>query len=138
MYANKPHPGISPRTRVLMIAVLAGALFTMGAKWVERPIQNFDGVAGEWRGSGSTASGAEFGLKFIIKADGSYRVMANWMSGSNDYTGPLRLKDGKIEFKSPTNGETVTLTLSEDKKGKRKLKARRPDGMTWSVKPAKK
>ncbi len=51
MYANKPHQGISPRTCVLMIAVLAGALFTMAAKWAEKPIaltsQQTEGVLHE-------------------------------------------------------------------------------------------
>ncbi len=55
MYANKSHQGIPPRTCVLMIAVLAGALSTMAAKWAEKPIDSLATIAGPWSGTGSHA-----------------------------------------------------------------------------------
>ncbi len=127
------------RSKLTLALLLMGALFTMGAKWAEQPIRDFQSVAGEWRGSGQSAgSSIGFLLTFIIKEDRTYRAIARWRYGNNDNTGPLRLNEGKIQFKSPTNGQTVTVTLFEGKKGKRQLKARRPDGLTWKVKPAKK
>ncbi len=126
------------RSKLTLVLLLMGALFTMGAKWAEQPIQDFQNVAGDWRGSGQTARGKIFFLKLTIKEDGSLRTIANWSGGSNDNTGTMHLNEGKIQFKSATNGETVTVTLYEGKKGKRQLKGRRPDGMTWKVKPVEK
>ncbi len=70
------------KTTISLTLVLATALFTMGAKWTEKPIESLASIAGEWRGNGTAAeghgphpsSGADSGhaLRDVFKEDGSY------------------------------------------------------------------
>ncbi len=94
--------------------LLLSALLLMGAKWVEKPIQDFQSIAGEWRGSGYSASGGTFSLIFVFKPDGAYA----WTISGRDGKGTMRLEDGRIEWNSVMTGDLVTVTLHE-KKGKR-------------------
>ncbi len=114
--------------------LLLSALFLMGAKWVEKPIQDFQSSAGEWRGSGfATTFDGSFHVIFVFKPDGTYA----WTGGIRDGKGTMRIEGGKVVWKSVVTGDLVTVTLHE-KKGKRNLKGRRADGLTWTVKPAMK
>ena len=144
MYANKPHQGISPRTRVLMIAVLAGALFTLAAKWAEKPIDSLVTVAGPWSGTGSHARGAEYTIKYWFKEDGSFKYGRIKKKDAKDVkkgpdalwidAGKLWMEAGKLRWKSGKG--PWTFTLYESKKGKRMLRGERPDGNTQQLKPA--
>ena len=119
MYANKLHQGISPRTRILMIAVLAGALFTMAAKWAEKPIDSLATIAGPWSGTGSHPRGFEYTIKYWFKEDGSFkfsgsRPRAHGEKGTRDRAkepGELWIEAGKLRWKSKKGPWTFTLYL---------------------------
>lgn len=118
--------------KLLLIAIAVSAVFTMGAKLEPQPIEDFESVAGEWRGSGWVPSpGIAFALSVIIHEDGSYQMPGH------GFDGVMRISDGKIHFRSGFSGLPVVVTLYEDGK-KRILKALYEDGMTWKVRPAKK
>ena len=134
--ATKTHTPI--RSKFVLMLLLTGALFTIGAKWTERPIADIQNVAGKWRGSGHTAKGQGFSITFIIKEDGSYESKARWSSGSLAGEGTMRIIDGKLRWKSGSTGLDFTTILYEGKKAKRMLKSRRTDGLTFKVKQSKK
>ncbi len=79
MAATKTHTPI--RSKLVLILLLTGALFTIGAKWAEKPIEDLENVVGEWRGSGRTAKGQDFSLTFIIKEHGYFEVNARSSGG---------------------------------------------------------
>ena len=77
--------------KLLLIAIAASALFTMGAKLEPQPIENFESVAAEWRGSGRVPSpGIAFALTVIIQEDGSYQMPGH------GFDGVMRISDGKM------------------------------------------
>lgn len=127
------------RTKFTLILLLFGALLTMGAKQVQKPIKDFKDIAGTWKGAGRDPVGANtpkggmsFPVILVIEPDGSFEINAGYWQG----TGPMELRDGKIYYTSPVQG-MVRVTLYE-RKGKRKLKAvNEADGTTYQVKPAK-
>ncbi len=104
---------------------------------VERPIADIQNVAGKWRGKGRTADGHDFSITLIINEDGSYEAKARWSSGSLAGEGTMRIIDGKLRWKSGSTGLDITTILYEGKKGKRMLKTRRTDGLTFKVKQSK-
>ncbi len=59
------------RSRLAVALLLVGALFTLGAKWTEQPIQDFNSVAGAWKGT-YIKDGKKYPVSLNIKADGSY------------------------------------------------------------------
>lgn len=119
---------------VVLILLLASTPFTIGAEWAQIAIQDFESVAGTWEGTGVTASGRGFILKISFREDGLYSFIAGTRSG----TGTMRIDNGTIKWKSTVTGDPVTATLHKDQKGKRVLKGIRGDGLTFTVKPAKK
>ena len=134
----KSHCDAAIRSRLAVALLLIGALFAMGAKWVERPIDDVQHVVGKWRGSGESAGGTRFAVTFIIKEDGSFHADA--VSSRVTVRGGrrLRLNDGKLWLKSIHNDQNVIITLYESNKGKKMLKARREDGLTWRATRVKK
>lgn len=97
-----------------------------------QPIEDFESVAGEWRGSGRVPSpGIAFALTVIIQEDGSYQMPGH------GFDGVMRISDGKIHFQSGFSRLAVVVTLYQDGR-KRVLKAVYEDGMTWKVRPVKK
>ena len=126
--------------KLALPVLLVGALLSMGAKWAEKPIESLASVAGEWRGSGTSAGGKDYSTTFIFKEDGSFDY--GWIKGKKKSErgerppGTVRLNGGKLEWKSP-NGLLRTVTLYEDKKGKRMLRGRREDGNSWQLKEKK-
>ena len=113
------------RGKLALTLLLAGALFTLGAKLVETPITDFSDVAGTWTGLKKWAKWSS-PVTITITQDGSYEE-DDTVRGSS---GTMRIVDGKIRYKS------FTVTLHE-RKGKRVLKAKRGDGVTWKAKPTK-
>jgi hypothetical protein len=117
----------------------------MGAKWAEKPIESLANVAGEWRGNGDAVEGygdpgrgrGKVGIiRYVFKEDGSYAYSwAEQVKSDRGQrpAGTVRLHGGKLEWKIP-NGLPWTATLYEDKKGRRRLKGRREDGGTWTLK----
>lgn len=131
MVTLKPHRK-ALGSKLTLILILVGALFSMGAKLPEKPIRDFKSVAGTWKGSGiGGISGMQWPLVLHISEDGSYEIPGH------DIKGTMRIIDGKIQLEahSPFPGEAI-VTLYEIK-GKRVLKAVYGDGTTWQVKPAK-
>ena len=57
--------------KLTLTLLLAGALFTMGAKWAESPIEHINDVVGTWKGT-YLKDGKKYPVSLIIKADGSY------------------------------------------------------------------
>ncbi len=118
----------------VLALLLASTPFMIGAKWTQIPIEDFESIAGTWQGSGVSASGGDFSLKIAFQKDGSYSFIGGVKSG----TDRMRIDNGVIKMKSVLTGDLVIVTLHENKKGKRILKGRRADGLTWRVKPVKK
>ena len=117
------------QNRLALALLLVGAVLTMGAKWAETPITDFSDVAGTWTGL-KKWSNWSYPVTITIKQDGSYEE--DTRRGSS---GTMRIVAGKIQYES-AYGFTTTVTLYE-RKGKRVLRAKRGDGVTWKVKPAK-
>ena len=135
------------KTTISLTLVVATALFTMGAKWAEKPIESLASIAGEWRGNGTGGTDGhgpphhtDHAIKYVFKEDGSYDY---WWAGSAGFSdrgqrpaGTVRLNGGRLEWKD-LEGTPWTATLYEGKKGKRRLKGRGEDGGTWQIKPKK-
>jgi hypothetical protein len=113
----------------------------MGAKWAEKPIESLASVAGEWNGSGANKRGKTFTIKLIFKEDGSldYSVIMPPKGTKNEQREPgtVRVNGGKLKYENRKGNHLWTVTLYEDKKGKRMLKAKRDDGNNWKVKEKK-
>ncbi len=127
------------KTTISLTLVLATALFTMGAKWADKPIESLASIAGKWSGNGSKPGGKEYSITFTFKEDGSFDFSTlSKRGGKNGQRPPgtVRVNNGKLEWES-RNGLLRTATLYENKKGKRKLKGRREDGNNWEVKEKK-
>jgi hypothetical protein len=124
------------KKRTISLAlVLATALFTMGAKWAEKPIDDLASIAGAWSGTGSNARGANYTINYSFKQDGSFTFSVIKPGGGSaglrtqDGTkgpGALWVEGGKLRYKSGKG--PWTFTLYENKKGKQKLRGERPDG----------
>jgi len=99
--------------------------------WKQTPIANFQAIAGKWQGSGVTEKGKKFDLEITYGDDGSYTFRAN--QGAPRSASGMRIEGGVLKGKSYTTGDPVTVTLYSDGKGNRVLKARRTDGLTWTV-----
>ena len=92
-----------------------GAVLAMGAKWIERPIDDVTTVTGTWKGT-YVGGGDSSSVTLMIKANGAYE-------GEDDngiFKGTLQIKEGKILYQS-ADQRTFTLTLQQRKK-KRTLK----------------
>ncbi len=117
--------------KLTLTLLLAGALFTMGAKWAETPIEDVKSVAGTWKGT-YVEDGKKFPVRLIIEEDGSYQ-------GEDPHgviKGTLKIKGGKILYQS-ADQRTFTLTLLARKK-KRLLQGNGDQGeVKVSLKPAK-
>ncbi len=134
------------KTTISLTLVLATALFTMGAKWAEKPIESLASIAGEWRGDGTggtmyavCSAGAFHATSYVFKEDGSYDYSWQGQNASDRgqrAAGTVRLSGGKLEWKS-LEGTLWTAALYEGRKGKRMLKGRGEDGGTWQIKPKK-
>ena len=119
------------RSKLALTLLLAGALFTMGAKWAETPIQDFNSIAGAWKGT-YIKDGKKYPVSLNIKEDGSYE--------GEDWQGPLKgkltIKEGRIQYQGGEQHH-FTLTLQQRKK-KRLLKGVDERGeFQVSLKPAK-
>ena len=126
------------KTTISLTLVLATALFTMGAKWAEKPIDSLATIAGTWSGTGNHSRGAEYTVKYWFKQDGSFKF--SWMMPKTTKDGKKGpgahwIEVGKLRWKSGKG--PWTFTLYESKEGKRKLRGERPDGNTQQLKPAK-
>ena len=55
------------RSKLALTLLLAGALLTMGAKWVERPIGSAWLVAGAWSGTYTSAAGKKTSVSRTLK-----------------------------------------------------------------------
>jgi CHAT domain-containing protein len=119
------------RSKLTLTLLLAGALFTMGAKWTEQPIQDFNSVVGAWKGT-YIKDGKKYPVSLNIKEDGSYE--------GEDWQGPLKgtltIKEGRIQYQGAEQHQ-FTLTLQQRKK-KRLLKGVDERGeFQVSLKPTK-
>ncbi len=119
------------RSRLAVALLLVGALLTLGAKWTEQPIQDFNSVAGAWKGT-YIKDGKKYPASLNIKADGSYE--------GEDWQGPLKgtltIKEGRIQYQGGEQHH-FTLTLQQRKK-KRLLKGSDESGeLRVSLKPTK-
>ncbi len=122
--------------KLALPVLLVGALLSMGAKWAEKPIESLASVAGEWRGSGTSAKGKDYSTTFIFKEDGSFDY--SWSSNTRSDRGQrppgtLRVNGGRLEFNGRYEGRLWTITLHKDKKGQRILKGHRKDGDRWKL-----
>ncbi len=135
------------KTTISLTLVLATALFTMGAKWAEKPIESLASIAGEWRGNGAggtmydlcSVDGFHHTTSYVFKEDGSYDYSWQGQNASDRGqrpAGTVRLNGGKLEWKR-LDGTPWTAALYEGKQGKRMLKGRGDDGGTWQLKPKK-
>ncbi len=127
------------KTTISLTLVLATALFTMGAKWADKPIDSLATIAGKWSGSGTSASGYGYTISYVFKEDGSidFSVIGSRFSDKGERPpGTLRVNGGKLEWTN-RKGLLWTATLYEGKKGKRMLKGSREDGSSWKVKEKK-
>ena len=102
-------------SRLTLTFVLIGALFSMGAKWIERPIGSAWLVAGAWSGTYTSAAGKKTSVSLDIEASGAYQGKA----GAAFFRGMLQIKEGRIQYRG-AKGRTITLTLHE-RKNKRLL-----------------
>ncbi|MEE8217280.1 MAG: hypothetical protein V3S77_10970, partial [Acidiferrobacterales bacterium] len=86
-----PRKAVATRSKLGFALLLAGAVFTMGAKWTETPIEDVKSVAGTWKGT-YAKDGNKYPVTLTITENGSYE--------GEDWKGPLkgtlRLKEGKI------------------------------------------
>ncbi len=127
------------KTTISLTLVLATALFTMGAKWADKPIDSLATIAGKWSGSGTAASGYGYTISYVFKEDGSIDFSWTGSRGGDKGERPpgtARVNGGKLEWKD-LEGTPWTATLYECKKGKRRLKGRGEDGGSWQIKPKK-
>lgn len=126
------------KKRIICVAlVLATALFTMGAKWAEKPIDNLASIAGTWSGTGSNTRGAHYTIKYWFHEDGSFRFsMTHPQNMKDGQKGPgaLWVEAGKLRYKTGKGPWTFTLY---EKKGKHMLRGKRPDGNAQELTPAK-
>ena len=119
------------RSKLALTLLLAGALFTLGAKWAETPIEHINDVVGTWKGT-YLKDGKKYPVSLIIKADGSYE--------GEDWQGPLKgtltIKEGRIQYQG---GEQSNFTLSlRERKKKRILEGSDERGeLQVSLKPTK-
>jgi hypothetical protein len=125
-----------PRTFTLTL-VIAGALLVLGAKWAEKPIESVSGVVGEWRGTGAAANGRFYFITLVFKGDGSLDY-SQVFSDKNEQRsqrppGTIRQAVGKLAYKGP-GGLLWSVTLYEDNKGRRLLRAHSKDGSHWQAK----
>jgi hypothetical protein len=144
----------SPYKKLVVLLILPSALFLAGAKWVEKPVENLDTIAGEWIGKGVTdtlatcmnqiltlPTGAcqRFDVEYVFRKNGAYESRVS--VGSNHWStamppGTLQIKEGKLEYRND-KGLVRTGVLYEDKKGRRVLKFRLENGASWKVREKK-
>lgn len=105
--------------------------FQSGTKWTQKPIADFQTIAGKWQGSGQTVQSKEFDLEITYREDGSYTFRVN--AGTTRTAKAMRIETGVLKGRSYTTGDPVTVSLYEDETGNRILKGRRTDGLTWTV-----
>jgi hypothetical protein len=94
------------------------------------------GIAGKWRGRGTSARGTSYLITYIFREDGSFNVSWSWGTNANrrqDPPGTLRVNGSHFEYKNPDD-LLWTITPHKDKKGRRILKGRREDGSQWQLK----
>ncbi len=119
------------QNRLGLTLVLVGAVLTMGAKWIERPIEDVATITGTWKGT-YVRGGDSSSVTLMIKPNGAYE-------GEDDngfFKGTLQIKEGNILYQS-ADQRTFTLTLQQRKK-KRTLKGSDESGaLTVSLKPTK-
>jgi hypothetical protein len=127
-------------SKIVVLLILPLALFVMGAKWAEKPVENLDTIVGKWKGSGITGSGYSFEVEYVFRKDGSFDAWAGGRGWSNKFEPPpgaLRINGGKLEYRNE-KGALRTGVLYEDAKGRRNLKFQGEDGGKWDVRPVKK
>lgn len=75
--------GVSRTIFCRKLLLVVSAVFTMGAKLEPQPIEGFENVAGEWKGSGRIPSySTAFSVILIIHEDGSYKSPGTDLMGS--------------------------------------------------------
>jgi hypothetical protein len=122
---------------ICLTLVLATALLTMGAKWVEKPIDNLASIAGTWSGTGSNTRGAHYMIKYWFHEDGSFKfskMQRGDMRDGQKGPGALWVEAGKLRYKTGRGPWTFTLY---EKKTKHMLRGKRPDGNEQDLTPAK-
>ena len=117
--------------------LITGALLSLGARWAETPIAGVASIAGEWRGTGATASGQFYFTTLVFREDGSLDY-SQVFKGKNEQSGQrppgtVRQAGGTLAYQD-AEGLPWTITLYENKKGKRLLRGRRKDGSHWKAK----
>jgi hypothetical protein len=126
---------------LLILLILPFTFLIIGAKWVEKPVENLDAIVGKWKGSGLTTSGSTFDVWYVFRKDGSFDSVANGGSWSRKFEPPpgaLHVtKGGKLEYRNQ-RGTLRTGVLYEDRKGRRKITFEGETGAKWDVKPVKK
>lgn len=124
------------RRRTLTLIII-GALLTLGAKWAEKPIESVASIAGEWRGTGAAAGGQFYFITLVFKGDGSLDYSQVFKGrdekSSQRPPGTVGQAGEKLAYKD-SEGRLWTITLYEDKKGKRLLKGVGKDGSHWKAK----
>ena len=130
----------SLRQKPLVLLILPLAFLVMGAKWVEKPVQDLETIVGKWRGSGITSAGSTFDVGYVFRKDGSldgWAAGSGWSKKLQSPPGTMHINAGKLEYRND-NGILRTGVLYEDKKGRRKIKFEGETGGTWDVRPVKK
>ncbi len=105
-----PRKAVATRSKLGFALLLAGAVLTMGAKWIERPIGSAWLVAGAWSGTYTSAAGKKTSVSLDIEASGAYQGQA----GAAFFRGMLQINEGRIQYRG-AKGRTITLTLHERK-----------------------
>ncbi len=103
----------------------------MGAKLTKQPIEDFNSIAGTWKGKGHWGE-ASFPLTLTVNQDGMYQEDTGQCEGK----GKMRIVDGTIRYQTCLDGNNVIITYYEGN-GKHTLKGV-SDFSSWKVKPAKK
>jgi len=125
------------RSRFVLVALLVGAVLTMGARWADKPIDSLATIVGLWSGNGKTTEGYDYYISYVFKEDGSidYSQVVVF-GGHKGQLGPgsVRVKGGKLVFED-YEGLLWTFTLQENKRGRRKLKGLPEDGNRQLLRP---
>jgi hypothetical protein len=127
--------------KLLVLLILPFTLFLIGAKWVEKPIDNLDTIVGKWKGGGINDNGWTFEVEYLIRKDGSFDGWAgdrgSWSTKTKMPPGTLKLKGGKVEYRND-KGRFRSGVLYEDTKGRRMLKFETDTDARWDVRQKKK